>query len=223
MSFSPDYKSYTIEDLLDVRNHIDKEAHPERAKEIELAIANKMGDPEDKEEIEIQQELDKYSTFWPRFVAAMIDGILFALILYIECLVFGVEYSTKDNFLQALNAVQLVIYTIFMHGYFGQTLGKMFMDVKVLDHDTEAEINVKQAVRRESVNLGLNIIWVLLIIAISTALETSGTITMSLSYGVMVFSFLAMVWGISEFVTMLFNDKRRAIHDYIGKTVVVRI
>jgi len=148
--------------------------------------------------------------------------IIFAIILYVECLVFGVEYSTQDKFLQALNGVQFAVYAIFMHGYFGQTIGKMIMDVKVLNHDTETEINVKQALRRESVNLALNISWVLIILIVATSLELSGAISEGLSYEVIGFGILAMVWGISEFVTMLFNDKRRALHDYIGKTVIVR-
>lgn len=222
MDSSPNYKNYTLDELLDVQNHINKEQYPERAKELEIAISNKMNDPDIKEEIEKQQEVNKYSTFWPRFWAATIDGVVFAIILYVECLVFGFEYSSQDKFLQALNGVQFAIYAIFMHGYFGQTLGKMLMDVKVLNHDTETEINIKQALRRESVNLALNISWVLIILVVATSLELSGTISKGLSYGVIGFGILAMVWGISEFVTMLFNDKRRALHDYIGKTVVVR-
>lgn len=222
MDSSPNYNNYTLEELLDVQNHIDKEQYPERAKEIELAILNKMKDPGIIEEIEKQQEVIKYSTFWPRFWAAIIDGIIFAIILYVECLIFGVEYSTQDKFLQALNGVQFAIYAIFMHGYFGQTIGKMIMDVKVLNHDTETEINVKQALRRESVNLALNISWVLIILVVATSLELSGSLSEGLSHAVIGFGILAIVWGISEFVTMLFNDKRRALHDYIGKTVVVR-
>jgi len=222
MDSSPNYNNYTLDELLDVQNHINKEQYPERAKEIELAISNKMKDPEIKEEIEKQQEVNKYSTFWPRFWAATIDGILFAIILYVECLLFGVEYSAQDKYLQALNGVQFAIYAIFMHGYFGQTLGKMFMEVKVLNHDTETDINVKQALRRESVNLALNISWVLIILSVATTLEMTGTMSQGLSYAVIGFGVLAMVWGISEFVTMLFNEKRRAVHDYIGKTVVVR-
>jgi uncharacterized RDD family membrane protein YckC len=222
MDSRPNYNNYTLEEILDVQNHIDKEQYPERAKELELALSNKMKDPDIKEEIEKQQEVNKYSTFWPRFWAASIDGVIFAIILYVECLIFGIEYSAQDKFLQGLNGVQFAIYAIFMHGHFGQTIGKMIMDVKVLNHETETEINVKQALRRESVNLALNISWVLIILVVATSLEMSGAISQGLSYAVIGFGILAMVWGISEFVTMLFNDKRRALHDYIGKTVVVR-
>ena len=36
-----------------------------------------------------------------------------------------------------------------------------------------------------------------------------------------VFSWLSYAWMLSEVVTMLFNEKKRAIHDFIAGTVVV--
>ena len=222
MDYEPNFSEYSYDELLDAEKHIDKEAYPDRYEKVIKLLNDPNHIPEGKVEALKEIEIDKYSTFWPRFWAATIDGILFAILLYIECLIFGVEYSTQDKFLQALNGVQFAIYAIFMHGYFGQTLGKMFMEVKVLNHATETEINVKQALRRESVNLVLNISWVLIILTVATTLEMTRAISVGLSYAVIGFGILALVWGISEFVTMLFNDKRRAVHDYIGKTVVVR-
>jgi len=151
--------------------------------------------------------------------------------------VFGIEFNIQDQFIQdqfiqdqfiqdqfiqALNAVQFSIYVILMHGYFGQTLGKKVMKIKVLNHDTETDINIKQALIRESVNLVLNIFWALIILLIIISFKMTGAIYNGLYYAMMIFSILSTVWGVSEFVTMLFNDKRRAVHDYIGKTVVVR-
>jgi len=222
MDYKPKFSTYTYSKLLDAKEHIDKETYPDRYDEIVRLLNLPNFQAENEAQIQERIEINKYSTFWPRFWAAAIDGITFAVVLYLECLILGVEYDTQDKFLQALNGVQFAIYAIFMHGLFGQTLGKMVMNVKVLNHDTETEININQALRRESVNLLLNISWVLIILAVAVSLELSGTISKSLSYGVIGFGILAMAWGISEFVTMLFNDKRRAIHDYIGKTVVVR-
>lgn len=223
MYAEPNFSEYTYDELLDIEKHIDKEAYPERYEKVVKLLNDPNHLLERKHETQKIIKKNKYSTFWPRFWAALIDGILFALLLYIECLLFGVEFNSQDKFLQALNGVQFAIYAIFMHGYFGQTLGKMLMQVKVLNHDTETDINIKQALRRESVNLALNIGWVLIILAVATTFEVTGTISEGLSYTVIGFGILAMVWGISEFITMLFNDKRRALHDYIGKTVVVRI
>ncbi|TQF70136.1 RDD family protein [Pseudoalteromonas luteoviolacea] len=222
MDNKPNFSEFTYDELLDAEKHIDKDIYPERYEAVIKLLNDPEHLPQPKKEFAQDMEVSKYSTFWPRFWAAAIDGILFALLLYIECLIFGVEYSAQDKFLQALNGVQFALYAIFMHGYFGQTLGKMVMGVKVLNHDTETKINVKQALRRESVNLALNIAWVLIILTVAATLEMTGTISVGLSYTVIGFGILAIVWGVSEFVTMLFNDKRRAIHDYIGKTVVVR-
>lgn len=222
MDYEPNFSEYSYDELLDAEKYIDKEAYPERYEKVIKLLNDPSHLPKGKVEALEKIEIDKYSTFWPRFWAATIDGILIAILLYIECLIFGIEYSTLDKFLQALNGVQFAIYAIFMHGYFGQTLGKMFMEVKVLNHATETVINVKQALRRESVNLVLNISWVLIILTVATTLEMTGAVPLGLSYAVIGFGILALVWGISEFVTMLFNDKRRAVHDYIGKTVVVR-
>tara|TARA_R110001599_G_scaffold145395_1_gene327847 strand:+ start:855 stop:1526 length:672 start_codon:yes stop_codon:yes gene_type:complete len=223
MDNEPNFSVYSYHELLDAEKHIDKEFYPQRYDAVIKLLNDRSHNPDGKHEALAEINVDKYSTFWPRFWAATIDGIVFIIILYIECLIFGIEYSAQNNFLQALNGVQFAIYAIFMHGYFGQTLGKMFMGVKVLNHDTETDICIKQALRRESVNLILNIAWVIIILVLATSLTMSDTIPTEVSYAVVAFGLLAMAWGISEFVTMLFNHKRRAIHDYIGKTVVIRI
>lgn len=223
MDYTPNYKNYSLDELLDAQKYIDKDSFPQRAQELELEIANKLKDPEIKAEFEELETNKRYATFWPRFWAAIIDGLIFTALLYIECLLFGVEYSNQNMVLQAVNGVQYIGYVVFMHGFYGQTLGKMVMDVKVLDHDTETDINLKQSVRRESVNIAINSSWILLLLSISISLQQLGSIHEFLTYLIMGLSSLATVWALSEFITMLFNEKRRAIHDFIGKTVVVRL
>ncbi|TMP46011.1 MULTISPECIES: RDD family protein [unclassified Pseudoalteromonas] len=223
MDYTPNYKNYSLNELLDAQKYIDKDSFPQRAQELELEIANKIKDPEIKAEFEELETNKRYATFWPRFWAAIIDGLIFTALLYIECLLFGVEYSNQNMVLQAVNGVQYIGYVVFMHGFYGQTLGKMVMDVKVLDHDTETDINLKQSVRRESVNIAINSSWILLLLSISISLQQLGSIHEFLTYLIMGLSSLATVWALSEFITMLFNEKRRAIHDFIGKTVVVRL
>ena len=223
MDYTPNYKNYSLNELLDAQKYIDKDSFPQRAQELELEIANKLKDPEIKAEFEELETIKRYATFWPRFWAAIIDGLIFTALLYIECLLFGVEYSNQNMVLQAVNGVQYIGYVVFMHGFYGQTLGKMVMDVKVLDHDTETDINLTQSVRREPVNIAINSSWILLLLSISISLQQLGSIHEFLTYLIMGLSSLATVWALSEFITMLFNEKRRAIHDFIGKTVVVRL
>ena len=79
MDSSPNFNNYTLDELLDVQNNIDSEPYPESAKEIELAISNKINDPAAKAEIEKQEESTKYSTFGPRLWASIIDGFGFVI------------------------------------------------------------------------------------------------------------------------------------------------
>ncbi|WP_258406869.1 RDD family protein [Shewanella rhizosphaerae] len=125
--------------------------------------------------------------------------------------------------MQALNGVLFAVYSLLMHGYFGQTIGKMVMGVKVLDHQSETDIDLWQAFRRESVNLALCILSVLILFAYQLVMTSSGKVSLGLSFVVISFALISVTWDLSEFVTMLFNDMRRAVHDFIGKTVVVRI
>lgn len=223
MDSSPNYDSYTLGELLDTHDHIDKEQYPERTKAIEFAIANKMNDPAVKEALKKQQEAKKYLTFWRRFWALVIDAIGAAIIVYVEDLLFGVESSDQHLIVQFLVGFQFILYTVVMHGYFGQTLGKMVMGVKVLNHDTETAINVKQALRRESVTITLNIWWFLSAVVFGDSVGTPDANYGSVSNIDIAWLTLSMGWCAIEIITMLLNDKRRAAHDYIGKTVVVRI
>ncbi|MBX2849425.1 MAG: RDD family protein [Acidiferrobacterales bacterium] len=222
MDFKPNFASYTYEELLDVKDNIDRAQYPDRYQEIVDLLASPERKLEKTDKVEGKREIDKYDTFWPRFWAMLIDGVLFAAILFVECLLFGLEYSTEDRFLQALNGIQLSMYLIIMHGVYGQSLGKMVAGVRVLNHKTETKIGVLQALRRESVNLALNVVWAMMILAVAISVELTGTITTGFAYMIIGFGFLTLAWSLSELVTMLFNEKRRALHDFIGKTVVVR-
>ena len=156
-------------------------------------------------------------------MASIIDGVLFVLVIYIESLILGFEYSPHDKFIQSVNAVQLSLYAIFMHGFFGQTVGKMLVGVKVLNHENEEPIGMLQSLRRESVTLLLNAVWVILCVVASVMVYQGIEDLSALVTTILIFAALSLIWGISEFVTMLFSEKRRAVHDFIGKTVGVRI
>ncbi|MCU7553776.1 RDD family protein [Alteromonas sp. ASW11-19] len=221
MENAPEFQNYTYDELLDVRQNIDREQFPERYSEVNRLIANKQT----QRNVETGEELtesDKYHTFWPRCWAALVDGIIFAIVIYIECLLFGIDYAPNDSFLQALNAVQLSIYLIFMHGIFGQSFGKMLLGVKVVNVADEKRIGICQAGKRESVTLILNAVWAVLIVLVAIDLELYNDISPFLLGTFTFVGTLSVVWALSEFITMLFNKKRRALHDFIGGTVVVR-
>jgi uncharacterized RDD family membrane protein YckC len=108
-----------------------------------------------------------------------------------------------------------------LHRFYGQTLGKRIMKIRVLSVDDEP-ITMRQAVLRDSVWLGLLLIGFVLnlpaVLAGDSYLVTID-VTDSVEIGI---SYISSAWLILEMITMLFNDKRRAIHDLIAGTVVVR-
>lgn len=223
MGQTPAYSTYSLAALRDCAERIDKEKYPDRYQEI-LRLLN---DPTHLAEQRLEQQLSaaslKYSTFWPRVGAVVCDGIFFAFVLYIECLLLGVEYSMQDKFLQACNAVQVAIYTIIMHGCYGQTLGKMMMDIKVVNDADEADIGIWQALRRESVTLVLNILWALIVLFVAVVMVLDGFVPDHINSMVLGFTVIATCWFVAELLTMLLNKKRRSLQDFIGKTVVIRV
>lgn len=161
--------------------------------------------------------MEKYRTGLPRLIAALIDGFI------IELSILPLTWFIHQNFNTLLNLVAGLAlsllplsYTIYMHGRFGQTFGKYIAGVKITTLDGH-RISYHQAIMRDIVPcifLPVNI-WVTVYISVLRELPPS----MIYKW---VFDF-AFIWGMLELLTMFTNDRRRAIHDYIAKTEVIRV
>ena len=156
--------------------------------------------------------MGKYQTVFRRVIALLIDGIFiiapFSLIS---------QYITIDN--NVTNTVFLVsktfvpfIYFIVMNYLFGQTLGKMVVNIKIVDISETRNISIKQAFLRESIWIGLSFIE---FVFIKTFSNSSWVDVISL-YDTLVFIIIIII-----IIAMLKNEKRCAIHDFIAETVVV--
>jgi hypothetical protein len=117
-----------------------------------------------------------------------------------------------------------------MHSKHGQTIGKRIGKVKVVDHKTENDISFKQAFLRDAIPITIYVaILVYLLFMVFTGKlsaevfnhppNTNRTEDTGLDLLVKISSW----WYIAEIITMLTNKKRRAIHDFIAGTVVVRL
>ncbi|MFN0060760.1 MAG: RDD family protein [Planctomycetota bacterium] len=163
----------------------------------------------------------RYHTGWRRVGAAGLDQLA---LLPIDLLFLWLFDHVTDTALLVLlywlNATYRLVYSVWLHGCFGQTLGKMFVGVIVVDI-TGRRIGLRQAFRRDSP---------FILLAIANALTGTGAIVggvkpLELEGMMLPIIFVGscgLIWLIAELVTMLSNSKRRAIHDWIGGTVVVR-
>ena len=219
MNNTPDYDNYTLDELFQAQSAINRELYPDRAEKIEALIAKQLKEPAIRERFEKQEQNRRYSTFGLRFVAAIIDGIILSivskLLIYAASTVNGVGafvFNSLDIFL-------FVIYSVLFHGLFSQTVGKMLMGVVLLDAKTEEYIGFGHAMLRDSVIIALTAIAYSIILIGS---DESGIVGEEYVNWLIMVAIANFVWFLIEVITMLFNKKNRALHDFIGGTVVVR-
>lgn len=161
--------------------------------------------------------VDKYRTGFSRFLALIIDGIV------ISILSLFISYLVQPDSLLLIGLINFLvlclpfIYNILFHGYNGQTIGKMIMGLRIYDKSEIKSITYKQAIIRDIIPFSLLVLTQLL------SYITSPNTMDALSYIVLIVSFVSVIWSFIEIITMLFNSKRRALHDFIAGTIVLKI
>lgn len=151
----------------------------------------------------------RYRTTVPRFWAGLVDQA----VLFPSKILLGFGAAWLSPYLLILLQIAIdTAYSIWLHARYGQTVGKWVCKIKIVDHLTGTPISLNQAILRDS---GL-LVGLLYAVAVFKGDEfdpdhltgAAGTV--------------AGVWFILEIITMLMNKKRRALHDFLAGTVVVR-
>lgn len=173
-----------------------------------------------------------YAGFWVRLSATLIDFLFFVPLLVL-CYFLG---ETFRLFYLYWFIPELII-GMWFHAYlvlrYGGTPGKLLLKIRISMVDG-SPVTFKAAFLRYSV---LFFLTALSSIAIATStLTITNDQYFSLSYldrskklvelappWYEFVKMLTQVWISSEFLTMMFNKKRRAIHDFIAGTIVVRL
>lgn len=156
---------------------------------------------------------EPYRTTWRRIGAAFLDGLVFLPLGWLDA---GITAAVSHR---GALAVWIIFYSfsyygysILMHARYGQTIGKRICGIAVLDLSL-APLRSGQAVRRDLVPLVLTAAGLLLQALTGDEFSTI----------VVLFSFTWSVWMLLEILTMFTNVKRRALHDLIAGSVVVRV
>jgi uncharacterized RDD family membrane protein YckC len=163
----------------------------------------------------------KYSTFWPRYWAGFVDELILMPIGWFYSFTFSHSESVSLRMLAyILNSGTYLVYSIWMHGKYGQTLGKMVCKVMVLDV-SEQPLRMRQAVLRDIFGLVFFAVGLLIDIPmIAKGIDVTAANEWTLLEWIL--SYSALGWFFVEIVTMLTNKKRRSLHDFIAGSVVVR-
>lgn len=166
--------------------------------------------------------MQKYNIFWRRFWANVIDAFVIYPFTFLDRYVnpSNTHKVTLIAWLIFSNAI-LFIYSIYFHGRFGQTLGKMATKIKVLDVSEERIPNYLQAFQREIIYIFLTVISLINTFYLIYLQSYSPEAEFDSKIGqIVLLSTLGCL--IIEFITMFFNLKSRALHDFIAGTVVIQ-
>ena len=167
------------------------------------------------------EERDKYRTFWRRVGAMFLDGAALAPFAWLDQLIWN--HTSQPLVLLPWGIFDLLIGPAYEVGFvvaYGRTLGKMACGVRIFDLGGKS-VSLKQAVLRHIVPILFVPYFAFLqiqnILGGHLANRALGDFSTFLNLFV-----VWMGWILLETITMLTNKKRRAIHDFIASTVVIR-
>jgi uncharacterized RDD family membrane protein YckC len=169
----------------------------------------------------------RYETAWRRFWAGFIDGFVLQPLIWFN----GWIWSAFHTPLLLVPwfvcfALSFVAYSVLLHWRWGQTLGKRLTGVRVHSFPG-GPLSLRQAAVRDIFPLITSIVGVLVALpAVAHGKNPYQDAPASLA-DLSTFDLMRigsmLAWWILEVVTMLFNSKRRALHDFIAGTVVMRV
>lgn len=220
-----DYSAYSLSELRDVEANIDARNNPKNYANLQRAIA------EYKRIERPIAEQSKYASFWQRLGAHLLD---FCILIPIIALSFwGNEQS---RLFSAYYFFPGLVFSLWFHAYlvkrYGGTPGKLIVGIRISTLKGEP-VGYREAALRYSVLFVLGAISQIALIQSTLGMSDADYLALNWQEKMLRIQELAPswfesvtlltnIWVWSEFVVMLTNKKRRAIHDFIAGTVVVR-
>jgi uncharacterized RDD family membrane protein YckC len=173
----------------------------------------------------------RYAGFEKRLFANLIDVLVLLPLTIVLSVVYG-QHRNLSLLVTVLAPLLSWAYTIFFHARWGQTLGKKAMNIRVVKVSGEP-ISWREAVLRSLVDIVLRtlvMIGTLIALLHFPEAEYGQLPRVELSKHLAELSpmwlswvnILSNIWFWSELVTLLFNKKKRALHDFMAGTVVVQ-
>ena len=173
----------------------------------------------------------QYAGFWRRFAAFWVD-VLFLLPLTGVAYFLGEQSRLFYVYWLVPGLLIGLWYHVYLVGRYGGTPGKLLLKTRIAMVDG-SRVTTQAAVLRYAVLLVLSVFSSIAILM--STLAMTDDVYFSLGYVARsqrlvetapswyaAVNVLMQIWIWGEFVTMLFNKKRRAVHYFIAGTVVIR-
>ena len=172
-----------------------------------------------------------YAGFWKRLAAVLIDLMVFLPLI-------GLYFWITSKSQTMAIAIQIpyftlgIFYQIYFQAKWGQTIGKMATSIKVVTLDGQP-ISWSHAILRNSMYILIGIPQAVGGLMALKALPESQYYSLSWLLRahelqklsppfVRWIGMVSQIWFWSDFCVFVLNDKKRALHDFIAGTVVIR-
>jgi uncharacterized RDD family membrane protein YckC len=171
-----------------------------------------------------------YSSFGSRLLASVLDSLVTMNGVLFACTSLLLPRSFSLVFWAPL-MLSGSVYTVAMHAHSGQTLGKMIANIRVV-RVTGERMSWRDALLRSSVQIGIASLGVFANLSALSHLPAAswdhGWLKIITDLGTLEPAWRRWVgiagdiWFFCELVVLLSSPKRRALHDFMAGTVVVR-
>ncbi|RYY49204.1 MAG: RDD family protein [Chitinophagaceae bacterium] len=163
--------------------------------------------------------MERYYTFWRRLGAGIFDAMFVGLFSLLVMKMFTPDSWETIYGWSIVLFLASSLYSVLLTGLVGQTIGKIVAGIRVVDEaDEKSVIGIKRAFYRESVPVLLQ----------AVALAVTGWYyyaqpesSQPLEIMNFIYTYISFIWFFAELITMLFNPRRRAVHDYMASSVVI--
>lgn len=173
----------------------------------------------------------EYAGFWKRFLAMWLDVIILTPLILITY--WGNEHFRLFHLYYFIPGTLFNIwFAVYLVKKYGGTPGKLIMKIKITKLDF-SPVGYREAFLRNIVDIVFAIL--LSISSIVVVINMTNNLYFSMEFleratytenlrpnWAKIVSIIFQIWMWSEFIVMLTNKKRRAIHDFIAGTVVIR-
>ncbi len=172
-----------------------------------------------------------YAGFWRRFGAFWLDFLITAPIT------FGIAYINNLGRLNTLHTIIpsyafFFIYHIYFVKLWGATPGKIIVKIKIVRNDG-IRVDWKEAILRHIIQLVLGIFAAIALtipiinmtdaeFASMSFIERFQQIVQSAPSWYKIVHWANQIWIWSEFLVLLLNKRKRALHDFVAGTVVIK-
>ncbi|MGE5412229.1 MAG: RDD family protein [Clostridiales bacterium] len=172
-----------------------------------------------------------YAGFWIRFGSLLLDMLIISPVIFIVLYLNGLSKSAY---------YYTVIPTLIFHFWYniylvrknGGTPGKLVSGIKILKTDG-TDLTWREAILRHIVSFSLTIfISIITIIAISQSdteyyeslnwMKKQQYLMTLLPIYFSFYTWTSNIWTYGELFVLLFNKRKRALHDFIADTVIVK-